>query len=198
LGNIMPSASLTPETLRQLNLTGERIYLRPVVPSDATPSYVGWLNDPETTRYLESGAIRETADSIAAYIQRYQNNPNALFLAIVLKDGDRHVGNIKLEPINWRHQNAILGIMIGDPTARGRGIGCEAIALTLRYCFDVLQLHRVALGVAADNLPGIRCYQKIGFQEEGRLREAIRREHGFVDSHWMAILANEFRHQKQP
>ena len=114
----LPSA-ITPEMLRGLRLEGERIYLRPVVSSDATPDYAGWLNDPETTRYLESGAMAETVESISAYIARYQNRSDALFLAIVLRDGDRHVGNLKLEPIDWRHRKATLGIMIGDGAARG-------------------------------------------------------------------------------
>jgi len=189
----MIPSPLTPEALRNLELVSDQIYLRPVVTTDATRAYVSWLNDPETTRYLESGGIQETVDSIVAYIERYQNRSDALFLAIVLKAGDIHVGNLKLEPINWRHHNAALGILIGAPEARGRGIGGEAIILLLRYSFDVLKLHRVALGVTADNLPAIRCYRKIGFKEEGRLREAIRREHGFVDGFWMGILADEFR-----
>lgn len=190
--NSTPSA-ITPEMLRGLRLEGERIYLRPVVRSDATPEYARWLNDPETTRFLESGQIVETVDSIAAYIARYQARHDALFLAIVLKDGDRHVGNLKLEPIDWRHGKATLGIMIGDGSARGRGIGTEAILLVLRFAFEKLGLHRVALGVTADNLPGIKCYRKIGFVDEGRFREAIRRGGGYVDHLWMAVLADEFK-----
>ncbi len=186
-------SGLTPEMLRGLKLEGERVYLRPVVPSDATADYVGWLNDPETTRFLESGAVVETVESISAYIARYQDRSDALFLAIVLKDGDRHVGNLKLEPIDWRHRKATLGIMIGDASARGKGIGTEAVVLALRFAFDRLGLHRVALGVTADNLPGIRCYRKIGFADEGRLRQAILRPHGYVDHLWMGILADEFK-----
>lgn len=188
----LPSG-LTPEMVRGLRLEGDRVYLRPVVPTDATPQYAGWLNDPETTRFLESGRRADTVESIAAYIARYQGRSDALFLAIVLREGDRHVGNLKLEPIDLTHQKAVLGIMIGDPSARGKGVGTEAILLALRYAFHELKLHRVALGVTADNLPAIRCYEKLGFKHEGRLREAIRREHGYVDHLWMGILADEFR-----
>lgn len=173
-------------------LVGERVLLRPLTRNDATPEYVGWINDPETTRFLESGRRKETIESIAEYIARYENREDVRFLAIFLKEGNRHVGNLKLEPINWMHKNAILGIMIGDAKARGKGIGTEAILLMLRYAFDELKLHRVALGVTADNLPAINCYRKIGFKEEGRLRESVLRESGFVDSLSMGILADEF------
>jgi RimJ/RimL family protein N-acetyltransferase len=175
-----------------VTVVGDRIYLRPVTEADATPAYVSWLNDPETTRYMESGRRAETVESIREYIARLEGREDARFLAIVLNDGDRHVGNLKLEPINWTHRHAVLGIMIGDPAARGRGVGTAATRLALQYAFSGLKLHRIALGVTADNLPAIRCYEKVGFKTEGRFREAVRREHGYVDSLWMAILADEF------
>jgi RimJ/RimL family protein N-acetyltransferase len=173
-------------------LMGERIYLRPLTSADATPTYAGWLNDPETTRFMESGRRVETVESIAAYIGKYEGRSDALFLAIVLKNGDRHVGNVKLEPINWTHSSAVLGIMIGAADARGKGIGTEAVRLVLACAFREMKLHRVTLGVTADNEPGIRCYLKVGFKEEGRWREAIRRGNGFVDHVWMGILDREF------
>ncbi len=174
-------------------LTGDRIYLRPVQEADATDTYVKWLNDPETTRYLESGRMQETVDSIKAYIRRYHARENALFLAIILKEGALHIGNIKLEPINWVHKEALLGIMIGDPRARGKGIGMETIRLVLNYAFDVLELHRVGLGVTSDNLQAISCYENLGFQREGIIREAISRKNGFVDRIWMGLLRKEYR-----
>lgn len=187
----MPSAHIPPNLTRDLKLTGNRLYLRPVVESDANASYINWLNDPETTRYLESGRVKETEKSLKAYIDRYSHKEDALFLAIVLKDDDLHIGNIKLEPINWYHRNATLGILIGAPEARGKGIGSEAIHLLLRYCFEVLDLHRVGLGVTADNEAAVRCYQKIGFKQEGQIRDAVRRENGYVDSYWMGLLKDE-------
>jgi RimJ/RimL family protein N-acetyltransferase len=174
-------------------LRGERVVLRPVTQEHVTPRYVGWLNDPETTRYLESGRIVETLESLSKYVARYEERPDALFLAIHLAGSGEHVGNVKLEPINRTHCHAVLGIMIGEAGARGKGIGGEAIRLVLAHAFRTMKLHRVALGVTSDNLPGIRCYQKLGFKEEGRFREAVLREHGYVDSIWMAILDREFR-----
>lgn len=173
-------------------IEGNRLYLRRVVLEDATTAYASWLNDPETTRYLESGGIHETPESLRAYIAKYLDRKDALFMALVEKAGDLHIGNIKLEPINLRHRHAVLGILIGEPSARGRGFGTEAMVLALRYAFRSLDLHRVALGVTADNLPAIRCYEKVGLHHEGRLREAVLRDHGYVDSLWMGILADEF------
>lgn len=171
---------------------GRAVYLRPVVPADATDDYVAWLNDPETTRFLESGRREETKDSIARYIADYSNRDDARFLAIMLREDDRHVGNVKLEPINWVHRNAVLGIMIGDPAARGRGVGTDTMITVLRYAFRDLGLHRVTLGVRADNDPAIHCYKKVGFTEEGRWREGVRNNNDYIDQVWMGIIDREF------
>jgi len=173
-------------------LRGERVHLRPLTEADATPAYVSWLNDPETTKYLESGRRVETVESIRDYIRKYEGRNGVLFLAIMLNDGDVHVGNIKLDRIDWTHRHATLGIMIGAAAARGKGIGGEAIVLALRHAFRVMKLHRVDLGVTEDNLPGIRCYRKIGFVEEGRLRESTLRDRGYIDVLWMSVLSHEF------
>lgn len=183
---------ITPELLDGLKIVGEGIILRPVLPSDATPEYVSWLNNPETTRYMESGRRVETVMSIAKYIGRYQNREDALFMAIVLKNTGRHIGNIKLEPICWTHRKATVGIMIGAADARGRGLGTEAMVCLLRFAFVKLRLHRVALGVTADNSGAIRCYKKTGFLIEGHSREAIRRDNKYIDGVTMGILDHEF------
>lgn len=188
----MSEPVLSAADLRRVLLRGPRVYLRPVEVADATDRYAGWLRDPETTRFLESGGRDESPASVAAYIRAFEGRNDVLFLAIRLADGDTHVGNIKLEPINWRHRHAVLGIMIGEASARGRGIGSEAMVLVLRHAFTALALHRVSLGVIADNLAAIRCYERLGFVTEGRARECVRRPHGFVDGLTMGILAHEF------
>lgn len=174
-------------------LTGEHIYLRPLTQADATVEYANWMNNSETTRYLETGRFPASTDSLAKYIARYEDSKDALFLAIVLKDGDRHIGNIKLEPINWIYRSAVLGILIGRPEERGKGFGGEAIKMMLHHAFDGLNLNRVELGVSADNVAAITCFSKIGFVKEGRFREAIFCNGVYVDRIWMSVLAEEFR-----
>jgi RimJ/RimL family protein N-acetyltransferase len=129
---------------------------------------------------------------VRAYIASKIGSKDVLFAAIVLKDGDRHIGNIKLEPVNWRHRHAVLGILIGEAMYRGGGFGTEAMRLMATYAFDTMGLHRISLGVTSDNVSAIRCYEKVGLRIEGRLREAVRRDTAYVDQVWMGILDREF------
>ena len=56
-----------------------------------------------------------------------------------------------------------------------------------------MNLHRVFLRVHADNARGIRCYQKVGFQMEGTLRESVFQQGAYHDMLVMGILTTEFQ-----
>jgi len=65
---------------------------------------------------------------------------------------------------------AWLGIVIGEETARGRGIGAQA----LRYIETQIKLagiKRIELGVFEFNTRAIKLYQKVGYQEIGRIND---------------------------
>ena len=93
-------------------------------------------------------------------------------------------------------------IEIIDPLAglsrlvRGRsdraGYGTEATRLTLDYAFTALGLHSVLLKVYAFNLAGLRTYQKAGFREIGRRREAHHMGGRLWDVILMDCLATDF------
>lgn len=175
-----------------LLIEGELVRLQPLVRSDASDRYVAWLNDPDTMRHLEYPCGDATIAGVEDYIARYENAADALLLGIYLRDNGVHVGNVKLGPILWNHRRAVTGILIGEPSARGRGVGGEAIRLCLDIAFNILKLHRVELGLTEDNVAAARCYEEAGFVQEGRLRDATRRTDGFVDDLYYSILADEY------
>ena len=77
-----------------------------------------------------------------------------------------------------------MGIM---PSHRDKGLGRRLIEQTLDAARK-LGLHRVELGVHADNARAIALYEKIGFLHEGRARDAILIDGRYIDSLNMAIL----------
>jgi len=84
-----------------------------------------------------------------------------------------------------------IGIALA-PSARGRGIGTEAMAQMLEFAFVRANLRRVHLEVIASNAGAIRAYEKAGFVVEGR-----QREHAWVRGHYedivrMGILRSEW------
>jgi RimJ/RimL family protein N-acetyltransferase len=56
-----------------------------------------------------------------------------------------------------------------------------------------MNMHRVDLEVDESNGRGIACYRKVGFVEEGRLRESRFSRGRYWDTIVMSILEDEFR-----
>jgi len=175
---------------------GSVVYLRPLQREDLNTRYLSWLSDPEVTRYLEAGTFPLTMRDLEKFYDEVTGSRNQVILAVADKKSGQHIGNVKLGPIHWVHRSATLGILIGDKKFWGKGAGLEATRLMVEYGFDRLNLRRIDLGVFADHDAAVRCYEKVGFKLEGRMRESLFREGKYVDRLWMALLRSEFKPSK--
>ena len=177
---------------QQAFLRGSKVYLRPLERSDLNETYLGWLNDREVTRYLETGAFPTTMQDLEKFYQGVTGSRSDVIFAIVDAKSHRHIGNVKLGPINWVHRRAMFGIMIGEKESWGRGAGEEATRMVVEYAFFRLNLNRIGLAVYAEHEAGVRCYQAVGFKTEGRFREEMYSEGTYKDRLWMGLLRSEY------
>jgi RimJ/RimL family protein N-acetyltransferase len=135
--------------------------------SDVTERYVGWLNDPEVNRYLESRFERQTLESTRAFVNGCINNDKALLLGIRCRWlEDQHVGNIKVE-INRPHGLGEVGILIGEAAVHGKGIATQAIRMMVTIAREQLGLRKLTAGCYASNVGSERAFAKAGFTVEG-------------------------------
>ena len=116
--------------------------------------------------------------------------------AIVLRDGNKLIGNVSLVDINHVNQTATLGVFIGDAENRNKGYGKEAIKLLLEYGFNTLNLNNIMLSVYSFNKNAIRTYEKIGFKKIGFRRNAIYRDGRFYNDIYMDILRSDYNDLK--
>ncbi len=144
-----------------------RLLLRSLAASDATAAYLSWLEDPEINRYLESRFVKHTLASLASFIEHCNAGDTDLLLGICLHDG-RHIGNIKLGPINPQHRYASIGLLIGDRACWGKGYATEAITGISRVGFEHLGLEKLYAGCYAGNQGSARAFLNAGYLEEGR------------------------------
>jgi len=138
-----------------------------LVPELVTSAYVGWLNDPEINRFLESRFVVQDLAGVRKFVAMQLADPKALFLGIRSVALDRHVGNIKLGPIDRQHGLAEVGIMIGDRGAWGRGIGTDAIQVVAQIAQHELGLRKLTAGCYGSNVGSARAFHKAGFEIEG-------------------------------
>jgi diamine N-acetyltransferase len=103
------------------------------------------------------------------------------------------IGIVRMDEYHRLHRSIRVGADV-LPALRGQGYGKKIYAAIKKYCFDVLNLHRVWLAVLDTNERALRLYLSQGFQIEGRYRQAIFRDGKYVDYVLMSILEEEYRH----
>ncbi len=176
--------------MRRPFLSGRLVYLRPLQPDDAE-HFTEWLNDSRVTRTLRPrGPV--TLESEQAWIERATHDPASLVCALVRRRDDRLIGTAGFHGIDTQARLAEYGIHIGIPAMWGKGYGTECTRLLLEHAFRTMNLHRVWLRTHADNLGGLRAYEKAGFRVEGVWRDAVYREGVYKDMVLMGILRPEW------
>lgn len=168
-------------------LESERLVLYPLGLNHHSENYVNWMNDSLVNKYLESGGDY-TLDKLYVFLKDVEIS-NILFWGIHLKSSNKHIGNIKIDPVNMKHRYAEYGILMGDTIEWGKGYAKEASFTVINYCFsETVGLRKVNLGVHSKNISAIELYKKIGFIQEGCLRNHIETKEGYDDIIRMAIF----------
>lgn len=103
---------------------------------------------------------------------------------------------ISLSKIDRKNKSARIGKVLVAKDMRGQGIGQRMIQEILKIAFEEIKLHQVSLGVFDFNHSAIACYEKVGFQKEGLLRECRRMGDQYWSQWEMSILDDEWRKTK--
>lgn len=103
---------------------------------------------------------------------------------------ERPVGFVTLYDLDWRARNAEISYLI-RPSEQGQGYATEAVEICLGYAFNELGLEKVYAVVREGNEASIHVLEKVGFQEEGKLRNQIYADGGFKDEYRFGILASD-------
>lgn len=141
----------------------ERFTLQPITVDDVTPRYLGWFSG----RGAKQISVHPSSiDNLRVYVTERSNQPDVLFLAIRCAENDLHIGNLKFEPIDRKQRGAVLGIFIGDEAWQGKGVATETITAAARWLNEDLGLSYLWLGVADENIPAQRAYEKLGFVQK--------------------------------
>ncbi|WP_348262543.1 GNAT family N-acetyltransferase [Telmatobacter sp. DSM 110680] len=74
-----------------------------------------------------------------------------------------------------------------------RGLGRQILKELIRIAFLELGAHRLFLDVFEDNSRARHLYESLGFQYEGIMRDAARRDGRWCNLHLMSMLESEFR-----
>jgi len=170
-------------------LQGKLVVLRASEPDDL-PNYVRWLQDRDVLTYFGPYRPMNLAQE-ESWFERQNSDSSSINFAIAHQG--QHVGGCGYLNINHQHRHAEVGIFIGEKSLWDQGLGRDALATIVDYGFQYLNFHRIYLRVFAENKRAIHSYEKVGFQHEGRWRQAEWRHGRWHDMLWMSVLEHERR-----
>jgi len=143
-----------------IKIEAQKIYLRTLTEEDVSKKYCSWINDPEVNKYLDTK--QATIEDLKSFVRERYNDSNCVFLGIFLKNSDIHIGNIKLDQIDFKDKVANIGILIGEKDYWSKGFATEALKTLINYAFNNLNLHEIRLNIYEQNFSARRAYEKSG------------------------------------
>ncbi|MEM9457418.1 MAG: GNAT family protein [Myxococcota bacterium] len=172
-------------------MRGDRLELTGFAREDAE-TLAAFMRDPALIRLSDPGPLDyPDPEEIWRELSEANKSKEQCVFAIRSREDRRLLGWAELDNIDLLHQNACIGLGLGDPGERGKGSGSEALGLLLAYAFRELNLHRIEARVFAYNEASLRLASK-QFSLEGIRREAVRRDGRWHDEHIYALLAPDW------
>ncbi len=145
-----------------------RMYLREWMP---------WLDNNNT--------VADTQEFIKSRLKRFAEN-NGLQVSIVYRN--QLAGQIGFHSIDWLNRKTEIGYWLGA-AFQGKGLMTKACRALISYAFDELGLNRVEIRCATENKRSRAIPERLGFTQEGIVREAEWLYDHYVDLIVYAVLA---------
>lgn len=162
--------------------------LRPLTEADA-PTLLAWRNSPEVARFMYTDH-KISHEEHVAWLARAVSREDARYFVITAAGSE--VGFASITDLDAAHGTGSWAIYLGDPLARGRGLGGFTTYSILNYAFDDLRLRKLSCEVLASNRSALGMYERFGFVREGLFREQIMKAEGAIDVHRLGILDREW------
>lgn len=139
--------------------------------------------------FSDDYTLEESSNFISQCLERFSAGRE---IPAGIWDAGKMVGVIALRSIDMANRNASLGYYLAA-THQGRGLVTEACRILLDYAFEELQLNRVDILCAPGNARSRAIPKRLGFTEEGTLREVQWLYDHYVDLVVYAMLKRDWK-----
>ncbi len=166
--------------------SGKSVYLRPLGSGDL-PFLLDLDNDPAVNEFFVHHRPVTLDVAKKRLEKRLLDEGNNVYLGIAFIEKSDLLGSINLHRVDLVHGTAWVEVKI-DVRWWGKGCGYEAIMILLNYAFNQLNLRKVCWGTLGSNAKGIRCAQKCGFTEDGRMKGQFQRGGSLIDDVYLSVF----------
>jgi RimJ/RimL family protein N-acetyltransferase len=177
----LPAGKHGPDSWGRRMIVGKLVALGPILPPDMSALF-RWSDDVDEAR-LNEPYRPHNWQHLEAFWLNANDDRSRVFFAIRSVGDPAIIGYIQIMNVDPVHRSSTIGIRIGDLAHRRQGKGREALSLAIGYCWNHLNLTRIALTVFSHNRQAISLYSSLGFQQEGVLRQA-----NFIDGQWIDVV----------
>ena len=182
--------------IKRFRLDTERLIIRDFKADDKEVLYQ-ISNNPEVLKSFHhhkgSLPMEEVEEWISASIRDSGREPRRHYsLGIESKDLEKLIGHVGLGNVDYKYRKAFLGYFL-HPDFWKNGYASEAVTGLIDYAFNVLNLRRIEAYSDFDNNKSQNFLKKLGFAEEGVLRENYQKYTGEVtDTKIFGLLRREW------
>ena len=173
------------------SIKGKKILLRNIEQDDCDENYLSWLKNPKINQYLETRWENQNLNKIKIFVKTIKESKDSILFAIEEISSNKHIGNIKIGPINHNHKYADISYFIGDSGVWGKGYASEAVSLATEYSVRVLKLETLVAGVYGGNVGSQKVLEKNGYSLAGRFKDQLLNVKGKKEDHLWYVASNE-------
>ncbi|WP_114571273.1 GNAT family N-acetyltransferase [Exiguobacterium flavidum] len=171
-------------SLRMLNQSdAEEFYNLTISSKTYLKEWLGWLD------YIET--VEDTAQNISARLKAFAENGGHPKSFAIIHNGEI-AGTIGFNDLDKNNKIGVVGYWLGE-NFQGKGIMSRAFEAIIDYGFKELDLNRIEVSVATENIKSRALPERFGFTEEGKLRQAEWLHDRYVDHVVYGLLAEEWR-----
>ncbi len=167
----------------------ERSHLRLLEESDAQELYEVISANRDHLAEWMPWARNQTLDGTLEFIRRSRKQfaENDGFQAAIVEN-ERIIGVVGFGRPDWENHSISIGYWIAE-AAQGRGTVTRAVAALVNHGFGVWKLNRIEIRAGVENQRSRAVPRRLGFEEEGVLRQVERIGDRFLDHVVYAMLA---------
>jgi ribosomal-protein-serine acetyltransferase len=136
--------------------------------------------------WAASQTVEGTLEFIRATRRQFAGNDG--FQAVIVRGG-RIVGVCGFHAVNWPHRSTSIGYWL-DEREQGQGIMTRSVRALVDHALSAWRLNRVEIRAAPENRRSRAIPERLGFREEGVLKEAERVGERHLDSVVYGIVAS--------
>lgn len=139
--------------------------LRPYKSTDAA-EIAAWITS-ETEFYKWSAGKIKHFPVLPSELDLYYNNGEETkdIWGMTAVDEEGIAGHLFMKFLDEEKTQIRFGLIVLNPSRRGRGYGKEMVSLALKYAFEILKAEKVTLGVFENNPAAYHCYLASGLRD---------------------------------